>query len=217
MSNADTDLAVHSARASRLKAARIDAGFRTAREAAERLQIPYPTYAGHENGSRGIKDGELLLYSEAFKTSVTWIAFGIQATVNKALLPSVAFFDTIKPMDDLANGLEGFIEVEAPFPIPSGVSVVRIPDDHLSPTYFKNELLLIQSAGTLSGCIAKRCLIILEKQNSAGPERVSVAGTILRVTTAGQGDVQEITGRVHFEARILWAAEVVGIVANQAA
>ena len=36
----------------RLKQARMDAGFRTASDAAKALAVKVPTYLGHENGSR---------------------------------------------------------------------------------------------------------------------------------------------------------------------
>jgi len=60
----------------RLKASRIAAGIKTARLAAERLGMPYPTYTAHENGSRGIKSDELIKYAKAFKTSVEWLLTG---------------------------------------------------------------------------------------------------------------------------------------------
>ena len=60
----------------RLKDARIKAGFKTARAGAERLALPYPTYAAHENGSRGILPEEAARYAKAFKTRPEWILYG---------------------------------------------------------------------------------------------------------------------------------------------
>jgi hypothetical protein len=60
----------------RLRKARIDAGFRSAKAAAEAMGIPYPTYAGHENGARGIKTNELCLYATKFGVPESWLLFG---------------------------------------------------------------------------------------------------------------------------------------------
>jgi transcriptional regulator with XRE-family HTH domain len=57
----------------RLRQARIEAGFPTAAAAATRFGWTYPTYAGHENGSRGIRPDELLVYAKAFKVPVGWL------------------------------------------------------------------------------------------------------------------------------------------------
>lgn len=40
------------------------------------LNIPYGTYSGHENGSRGIKDDDILRYARVFRVSPAWLAFG---------------------------------------------------------------------------------------------------------------------------------------------
>ncbi len=62
--------------AKRLKDARAKAGFKTAKAGAERMALPYPTYAAHENGSRGILPEEAARYAKAFKTRPEWILYG---------------------------------------------------------------------------------------------------------------------------------------------
>lgn len=64
----------------RLAYAREAAGFRNAREAAEALDIKYPTYAGHENGSRNFKTKTAEKYARRFKVPVAWIMFGTGET-----------------------------------------------------------------------------------------------------------------------------------------
>lgn len=59
----------------RLKTARVQAGFRTAADAARHLGVPYGTYSGHESGSRGIKEEDLKKYAKAFDVSVVWLAY----------------------------------------------------------------------------------------------------------------------------------------------
>jgi SOS-response transcriptional repressor LexA len=56
----------------RLKAAREHAGYKSAAKAAEALGVPYPTYAGHENGSRGFGDS-LTRYAQFFRVSIDWL------------------------------------------------------------------------------------------------------------------------------------------------
>lgn len=122
-----SDIVNNQERADRIKKARLRAGFKTARAAAAALSIPYPTYAGHENGSRGIKDSELITYANAFNVPVEWLAFGKRNSYVKSLLPLIDFFDQVSKMRN-ANGFHGLLEVDAPFPVPKGVSVVVVPD-----------------------------------------------------------------------------------------
>lgn len=60
----------------RLRIARLKAGFESAADAARRLGVSYGTYAGHENGNRGMKMEELQRYSSAFGMPLNWLAFG---------------------------------------------------------------------------------------------------------------------------------------------
>lgn len=62
--------------ADRLKKARKAAGFKSAAEAASALNTPYPTYAGHENGSRGVTTEALELYARRLKVSADWLLNG---------------------------------------------------------------------------------------------------------------------------------------------
>lgn len=66
----------------RLRSARERAGFTTASAAAHANGWRYPTYAGHENGSRGIKRPDLEKYADAFGVSASWLFSG-KATTEK--------------------------------------------------------------------------------------------------------------------------------------
>lgn len=50
----------------RLKAARVAAGYRSARSAAEGLGVPVATYVQHENGTRGMSVQKYDAYLEFF-------------------------------------------------------------------------------------------------------------------------------------------------------
>ena len=60
----------------RLKAARKAAGFLSATEAATALGMNYRTYAGHENGNRGISRNALELYAKRFGVTTDWLLSG---------------------------------------------------------------------------------------------------------------------------------------------
>jgi len=77
----------------RLRAARIAAGYENAADAASALGVPYSTYAGHENGSRGLKPENLKLYARRYKVSVGWLLTG-EGELPKQIKPSAT-----KPTD----------------------------------------------------------------------------------------------------------------------
>ena len=60
----------------RLRAARKQAGFSSASEAAQALGIPVGTYLGHENGSRAFDVEAAKKYSRRFKVTLTWLLTG---------------------------------------------------------------------------------------------------------------------------------------------
>jgi hypothetical protein len=62
--------------AARLKRARIDAGFRTASDAARAVSIAGPTYLAHENGTRAVRSVMLEYYANAFRVRVEWLLTG---------------------------------------------------------------------------------------------------------------------------------------------
>lgn len=62
--------------ADRLKIARENAGFESVADAARALGVSYPTYAGHENGSRGLRRDAVTKYARRFKVSADWLLTG---------------------------------------------------------------------------------------------------------------------------------------------
>lgn len=59
----------------RLQRARVLAGYEDAAAGARALGVPYATYAGHENGSRGFK-GQAERYAAFFQVDLTWLLTG---------------------------------------------------------------------------------------------------------------------------------------------
>lgn len=68
----------------RLVAARTQAGFETAAEAAKTVNVPYPTYAGHENGSSGFRADKGEIYAKKFKVRFEWLMRGTGQMIDLA-------------------------------------------------------------------------------------------------------------------------------------
>lgn len=50
--------------------------YSTASDAARAMNIPVPTYSGHENGSRGVPLDAAARYAKFFRVSLDWLVFG---------------------------------------------------------------------------------------------------------------------------------------------
>jgi SOS-response transcriptional repressor LexA len=82
-------------RGERLKKARIDAGYRTAADAARALTVSYSTYASHENGTRDYGADEASTYSRKYKVSVEWLLTGRVANVLSPVSSPLATINVI--------------------------------------------------------------------------------------------------------------------------
>lgn len=71
----------------RLAEARKHSGYGSARDAAKALGVSYSTYAGHENGSRGIPRDAAEQYARRFKFSLDWLYTGVGAGPGEAVSP----------------------------------------------------------------------------------------------------------------------------------
>ena len=69
--------------------------YETASDAARAMNIPVPTYSGHENGSRGVTLEAATRYARFFRVSLDWLVFGKGAapgeTVNEVEVPILAW------------------------------------------------------------------------------------------------------------------------------
>lgn len=70
----------------RLREARLTAGFATARAASRSFGWNSTIYRNHENGDRAIGLAEIEIYAAAFKADPSWIAFGNDQPVGKAVV-----------------------------------------------------------------------------------------------------------------------------------
>lgn len=60
----------------RLRQARVEAGYSSAREAATAHGWVVSTYTAHENGQNGLSTNAAQKYAEAFKTKADWLLLG---------------------------------------------------------------------------------------------------------------------------------------------
>ncbi len=159
-----TDL---SERSDRLREARLARGFDTAKAAADFLRVPYGTYSGHENGSRGIKDADLLRYSSAFRVPAAWLAYGTYVEHRKiSVIGSICDVGekSIVPSDSMSEPKT----ITPPFTLVTDASAVSIDTEKYQPVLFKNDVLLIGSATTAENLVGKRVVIKLDNYFHAG-------------------------------------------------
>lgn len=79
--------------ANRLRQAREAAGYATAGDAAAAFGWKYPTYVGHENGSRGLRPDLIRRYAKAFRVSAHWLLDGfgdMRANIPAPTIPGLA-------------------------------------------------------------------------------------------------------------------------------
>lgn len=103
--------------AERLVKARQHANFDNAADAATALGVPYPTYAGHENGNSGFRARSGELYARRFRVSFDWLMTGKGRMLPQAerLIPIVGLAGAGPDGSVLfAEGDGNFGEVVAP-------------------------------------------------------------------------------------------------------
>jgi hypothetical protein len=66
------------------------ANIRSAAEAAKRLRMKYPTYASHENGSRGFGPEEAAFYAKAYKIDREWLVWGVGNPRGASIVDKIA-------------------------------------------------------------------------------------------------------------------------------
>jgi hypothetical protein len=100
----------------RLQIAREHAGFKSAREAATALGVPYGTYSGHENGSSGFRADKGELYARRFKVRFEWLMRGSGPMVDLAAKHRdiLDLFDSLPP-DLQASYADVLRKLAAPF------------------------------------------------------------------------------------------------------
>lgn len=195
--------------AARLRAARLHAGFSSAEEAAASLGIKYPTYAAHENGSRGIGRAQEL-YARRFKVSLDWLKRGIGAgpgesdgqviehIIDVPLLGQISA--GVLRLDDFSGQHKGTITVG---PLPPGDWLALEVDgdsmDRISPE--KSIIILNRRDKRL---VPNGCYVIADEDGSAtykryrpNPDRFEPVSTNPEHEPIFPDQMPPVVGRVH--------------------
>jgi SOS-response transcriptional repressor LexA len=160
----------------RLKEARRHAGFATAIEAAASLGIRYPTYAAHENGSRGVVRAAEQ-YARRYRVSLDWLLRGIgvgpgeaeeivsDRAIDVPLLTTISAGDLQR--DDIADEAKGVITVGQ---LPDGdwiaLEVVGDSMDRISPP---NSVIIVNRAD--KRLVPNACYVIADENGEATYKR----------------------------------------------
>ena len=182
----------------RLRRARIDAGFRSAKAAAEALGIPYPTYAGHENGARGIKTNELRLYANKFGVSETWLLFEAPQQQRE-----VKLLGSIQGATFQLSVGKGSLSLELPIESPTDTRAITCVDESLSPIYMKGDVLLVHESAITTG---QNFRAVAELK----PHGV-VVGRLLEFKSSHLCHFQLTSGQVVLDAEFKWVKKIIGI------
>lgn len=133
----------------RLKIAREKAGYKSAAKAAEALGMSYPTYAGHENGTRGLRKN-IERYAQFYRVSVDWLLTAkgegpkngrpmrgpLPPPGQVRLMGRVGAGQVFTPFDD-----DSVEYVEAPEGVPPSTEAVEVDGNSMFPAYEDRSLI----------------------------------------------------------------------------
>lgn len=195
----------------RLKQARINAGYKSAKDAADALGVKYPTYAGHENGASGTgfrpEDGQR--YARKFKVSFEWLMSG-----RGSMLTSTPRTTTIAGKAGAStDGRVIYAEGQG------GLGAVLLPEGATEGS------VAIEVEGYSMGFLADGALIFYSETHSAPTDDmlglIVVVGLddgsvllkkLLRGSEPNLYDLESINGPTLRDQRVTWAAHIDSIV-----
>lgn len=193
----------------RLKAARRRAGFRSARQAAQRFGWVLSTYASHENGQTPeVPRDAAIGYGRAFKVSPSWILTGegpMEAQNVIRVVGRIGAGAEISP--DLEQvPPEGLDQVELPFPLALDAVAFEVVGESMMPRY---------DPGALVICSA----------NSRDPEQFLNSEVAVRTASGarylktlrpgsrrGSYNLESFNARPIENVRLVWIGEVLAVV-----
>lgn len=133
---------------SRLRQARLRAGFPSARSAAQRFGWSPSTYGAHENGQNNFDGDTALAYAKAFSCDVAWLALGElpgKQSLSCEIMGIVFSPDDIKVLSpektDLVRRTATVI-----FEVPEPCKGLWVDGDGFWPRYFNRSLIIIRGS-----------------------------------------------------------------------
>jgi len=144
----------------RLRQARLDAGFETASAASARFGWAESRYRHHENGTRGVRTPQGVIYARAYRVSVEWLMFG-SGSRDKKQVPVVGIVGAgseIFPMDD--GGALEWIDA-MPGLGPDAVAVT-VRGNSMFPRYLDGDTLVYDRHVTPRQANGQECVVRLK-------------------------------------------------------
>jgi phage repressor protein C with HTH and peptisase S24 domain len=133
----------------RLVAARQHAGFESATDAAKALNVPYGTYAGHENGSSGFRADRGELYARRFKVRFEWLMRGKgPMTGDESVETEVPVMGRVGAGAEVEPDFEqvppdGLFQVTVPIPLPAEMVAFQVQGDSMLPQYEDGMVIIV--------------------------------------------------------------------------
>lgn len=191
----------------RLKQARMARGIKTARAAAERLGVPYGTYAGHEAGTRGIRMEEMKAYADAFRVSAAWLAFGegdpheLPPSFRLEAYGHVGAGAEVYGIDDHAPG-EPMEVFDTALPVADNTIGVIVRGDSMYPRYDDGDVIgYFRDGRDPLDLIGKECIVKL------ADGRYFVK-RLRRGSAQGLFNLESVNAPLIEDVVVEWAAEV---------
>jgi len=192
--------------AERLKKARKAAGYETPTEAARAMDMPPPTYLGHENGTTGLRRGAAIRYAKKFGVSIDWLLTGSGNQGRPAKIPVICYIGAgaeVHPIDDHPKG-QGIELVDPPQGVTGCVAAI-IRGDSMHP--LKDGWLIFWSKdqdGVPDNCLGHLCVV----QVKDGPTMVK---EVRRGTRKGLYTLLSWNAPARENVRLEWASLVIDI------
>lgn len=133
----------------RLRQARVKAGFKSARKAAEAMGLKYSTYASHENGQTEPDREDVHRYARRFKASPAYILTGEGKIGAQNLAPLMGRIGAGGDIDpDYEQVPEGGIEdIELPINVGIDAIAFEISGASMKPRYDHGALIVCTKSG----------------------------------------------------------------------
>lgn len=128
--------------AGRLREARKKRGYGSAAKAAEAIGVPYGTYSGHENGSRGISHEDVARYARFFRVPVEWLAFGKGSVSETRTIPIAGLVGLGEKIQWYGGDHFTLGVVEIPFPLPPDCFALEARGNSQFPRVKDGELVI---------------------------------------------------------------------------
>lgn len=145
--------------ATRLREARIGAGFGSASEAARRFGWTDATYRHHENGTRNVPQPKAETYARAFRVSPEWLLFG-KGDAGKRAVPLVGYVGAGAEMFAIDDG-GALDEIDPPPGIGPSAVAVRVRGDSMFPRYMDGDILIYDAHVHSDTADGQECVVAL--------------------------------------------------------